>query len=103
MLRPWLHKFLHAIQALRTLPDQPFVLAEISNDLEPLRALNIRSPAQQGDIALSARLNQGVAQQPAVDGLRYETIHQVKGGTHDATVVVSSAWRSPFPLAGQAR
>lgn len=82
-----------AKQALRTLPDQPFVLTEISSDLERLRALIIRSPAQQGDIALSVRLNQGVAQQPTVDGLRYETIHQVKGETHDATVVVSSRQR----------
>lgn len=82
-----------AKQALRTLPDQPFVLAEISSDLELLRALNIRSPDKQGDIALSVRLNQVVAQQPAVDGLRYETIHQVKGETHDATVVVSSRLR----------
>jgi len=76
-------------KALRALPDQPFVLAEISSDLEPLRVLIIRSPAQQGDTALSVRFDQGIAQQPAVDGLRYETIHQVKGETHDATVVVS--------------
>lgn len=80
-------------KALRTLPDQPFVLAEISSDLEPLRVLIIRSPAQQGDTALSVRLDQGIAQQPAVDGLLYETIHQVKGETHDATVVVSSRRR----------
>ena len=82
-----------AKQALRTLPDQPFVLTEISSDLESLRALIIRSPARQGDIALSVRFKQGVAQQPTLDGLRYETIHQVKGETHDATVVVSSRQR----------
>lgn len=82
-----------AKQALRTLPDQPFVLAEISSGLEPLRRLIIRSPAQKGDIELSVSLNQGVVQQPTVDGLRYETIHQVKGETHEATVVVSSRQR----------
>ncbi|QFG34004.1 AAA family ATPase [Pseudomonas umsongensis] len=82
-----------AKRAIRSLPEQPFVLAEIRNELEPLRSLIIRSPAKQGDIALSVRLSQGVAQQSSVDGLRYETIHQVKGETHDATVVVSSRQR----------
>lgn len=79
-----------AKQTMRNLPDQAFVLDEISGDLEPLRELVLRSPAKQGDIALSVRLNQAVAQQPVADVLRYETIHQVKGETHDATVVVSS-------------
>lgn len=82
-----------AKRAIRSLPEQPFVLAEIRNELEPLKSLIIRSPANQGDIALSVRLTQGVAQQSFVDGLRYETIHQVKGETHDATVVVSSRQR----------
>lgn len=82
-----------AKQALRILPDQPFVLTEISSDLEPLKTLNIKSPAHQGDISLCVRLNQGLAQQPTVDGLRYETIHQVKGETHDVTVLVSSRQR----------
>ena len=68
-------------------------MTEISSDLESLRALIIRSPARQGDITLSVRFKQGVAQQPTLDGLRYETIHQVKGETHDATVVVSSRQR----------
>lgn len=39
---------------------------------------------------MSVRLGKGVAEQAVVDALRYETIHQVKGETHDATVVVSS-------------
>nr|WP_313042619.1 UvrD-helicase domain-containing protein [Pseudomonas sp.] len=77
-------------KTIRNLPDQAFVLDELSSDLEPLRALELRSPAKQGGIALSVRLNQAVAQQPVADVLRYETIHQVKGETHDATVVVSS-------------
>jgi hypothetical protein len=77
-------------QTMRNLPDQAFVLDEISGDLEPLRELILRSPAKQGDIALSVRLSQVVAPQPILDALRYETIHQVKGETHDATVVVSS-------------
>lgn len=79
-----------AKKTMRNLPDQAFVLDEISGDLEPLRVLELRSPAKQGGIALSVRLNQAVAQQPVADVLRYETIHQVKGETHDATVVVSS-------------
>ncbi|WP_223441667.1 UvrD-helicase domain-containing protein [Pseudomonas sp. BF-R-19] len=79
-----------AKRAMRSLPDQSFVLAEITTELEPLRDLILRAPPNQGDTTLSVRLSEGVAQQATVDGLRYETIHQVKGETHDATVVVSS-------------
>lgn len=82
-----------AKRAIRTLPDQVFVLEEIAADLEPLRAMVLRSPAKQGDTTLAVRLSEGVAKQASVDGLRYETIHQVKGETHDATVVVSSRQR----------
>jgi hypothetical protein len=79
-----------AKRVMRSLPDQCFVLAEITTELEPLRDLILRAPPNQGDTTLSVRLSEGVAQQATVDGLRYETIHQVKGETHDATVVVSS-------------
>uniref|UniRef100_UPI003F589D24 UvrD-helicase domain-containing protein n=1 Tax=Pseudomonas grandcourensis TaxID=3136736 RepID=UPI003F589D24 len=79
-----------AKQAMRSLPDQSFVLAEITTQLLPLRDLVLRAPKKQGDTSLSLRLSEGVAQQASIDSLRYETIHQVKGETHDATVVVSS-------------
>jgi len=79
-----------AKRALQALPDQTFVLAEIKSELEPLRVLPLRAPDNQGGSPLGARLSQGVGQQAVVDVLRYETIHQVKGETHDATIVVSS-------------
>lgn len=79
-----------AKRAMQSLPDQPFVLVEIATEFQPLKSLVLRAPSNQGDITLSESLSKGVAQQPPVDSLRYETIHQVKGETHDATVVVSS-------------
>lgn len=81
---------------IRRLPDQPFVLPEISEEIDALRKLNLRSPAGQGNKPLSIRFDQGVDQQSSVDSLRYETIHQIKGETHDATVVVSSLKRSVY-------
>jgi hypothetical protein len=85
-----------AKDAIRRIPDQPFVLPEISEEVNALRNLNLRSPTGQGNKPLSIRFDQGVAQQSSVDSLRYETIHQVKGETHDATVVVSSLKRSIY-------
>jgi superfamily I DNA/RNA helicase len=82
--------------AIRRLPDQSFVLPEISAEVDALRNFSLRSPAGQGDKPLSIRFDQGVAQQNSVDSLRYETIHQVKGETHDVTVVVSSLKRSVY-------
>lgn len=83
-------------RALQALPDQPFVLAEIKSELDPLKGLMLRAPDNQGDTALSVRLGKGVAEQTVVDALRYETIHQVKGETHDATVVVSSLQKGRY-------
>lgn len=79
-----------AKQAIQQIPDQPFALPEIEDELGALRTLSLKAPARQGKQLLSIRLAQGVDQQHSVDQLRYETIHQVKGETHDATVVVSS-------------
>lgn len=76
--------------ALRQLPDQAFVPAEIRVDLEGLRELNISARAGEGQNQVSVRLLSHDRQEYRPDSLRYETIHQVKGETHDVTVLVSS-------------
>ncbi|MNN64476.1 hypothetical protein D3C81_1799170 [compost metagenome] len=76
--------------ALRQLPDQAFVPPEIREDLEGLRELNISARAGEGQNQVSVRLLSHDRQQYRPDSLRYETIHQVKGETHDVTVLVSS-------------
>ncbi len=76
--------------ALRQLPDQAFVPAEIREDLEGLRELNIIARAGEGKNQVSVRLMSHEHKEYRPDSLRYETIHQVKGETHDVTVLVSS-------------
>ncbi|KJZ39931.1 MULTISPECIES: ATP-dependent helicase [Pseudomonas] len=76
--------------ALRQLPDQAFIPAEIREDLEGLRGLNLVARKGQGNKPVSVRLVSQEIQDGQSDTLRYETIHQVKGETHDVTVVVSS-------------
>jgi len=74
--------------ALRQLPDQPFVPQTIAAKLEGLRTLSLSAPAGLGEQVLSDRLS--VAYQKQASTHRYATIHQVKGETHDVTVLVSS-------------
>lgn len=76
--------------ALRQLPDQALVPVELLDTLQPLRTLNIVARKGQGDQPVSVRLTSQERGGEAPDNLRYETIHQVKGETHDVTVVVSS-------------
>ncbi|WP_310348375.1 UvrD-helicase domain-containing protein [Pseudomonas sp. BE134] len=76
--------------AIRKLPDQAFIPAEIRDELESLRALNLVARPGQGAKLVSVRLMSQEDQDGQPDNLRYETIHQVKGETHDVTVVVSS-------------
>lgn len=76
--------------ALGKLPDQAFVPVEMRGHLEVLRGLNLRARPKQGKTLISQRLA-GVPDEAAQrDSLRFETIHGVKGETHDVTVVVSS-------------
>ena len=81
------------ILALRQLPDQAFVPDEILNELQELRGLNLVTKRGQGDKPVSIRLSSQDIQDGESETLRYETIHQVKGETHDVTVVVSSRKR----------
>jgi len=76
--------------ALGQLPDRAFVPVEMRGRLEGLRGLNLRARPGQGKSLISERLA-GVPDKAAHrDSLRFDTIHGVKGETHDVTVVVSS-------------
>lgn len=76
--------------ALRQIPDQVLIPTEIRTDLEALRGLNLVARRGQGEKPVSVRLVSQEIQDGQPDTLRYETIHQVKGETHDVTIVVSS-------------
>ncbi len=76
--------------ALRQIPNQEFIPAEIRKELEALRDLNLVARQGQSKKPVSVRLMSQDIQGGEPDKLRYETIHQVKGETHDVTVVVSS-------------
>lgn len=76
--------------AIRQLPDQAFIPAEIRDELKSLRGLNLVARQGQGAKLVSVRLMSQENRDGQPDKLRYETIHQVKGETHDVTVVVSS-------------
>ncbi|MCO1623699.1 UvrD-helicase domain-containing protein [Pseudomonas putida] len=76
--------------AIRRLPDQPFVPEEIRQELMALKDANLVARKGQGDKPVSVRVVSQEVQGELPDTLRYETIHQVKGETHDVTVVVSS-------------
>ncbi|MCF5544291.1 UvrD-helicase domain-containing protein [Pseudomonas salomonii] len=76
--------------ALRQLPDEAFVPGEIREELQELRKLNLVTRRGQGEKPVAIRLVSQEAQNKVPETLRYETIHQVKGETHDVTVVVSS-------------
>lgn len=76
--------------AIRQLPDQAFIPAEIRGDLEALRGLNLVARPGQGKKPVSVQLISQRGEDGQTDTLRFETIHGVKGETHDVTVVVSS-------------
>lgn len=76
--------------ALRQIPDQVLIPIEIRTDLDALRGLNLVARRGQGKKPVSVRLVSQEIQDGQPDTLRYETIHQVKGETHDVTIVVSS-------------
>lgn len=76
--------------AIRQLPDQPFVPMELRDVLDGLRGLNLVARKGQGGKPVTVRVVSQEMLEGLPDTLRYETIHQVKGETHDVTVVVSS-------------
>ena len=76
--------------ALGKLPDQTFVPVEVREHLDGLRGLHLRARSGQGKMLISERLAGVPDVATQRDCLRFETIHGVKGETHDVTVVVSS-------------
>ncbi|MGE6793997.1 UvrD-helicase domain-containing protein [Pseudomonas guineae] len=75
-------------RTIQALPDQPFVPHFIVPLLEGLREVSLSAPTGKGAEALAKQLLQG-RQQPTANH-RFATIHQVKGESHDATVLLSS-------------
>lgn len=75
-------------KAIQSLPDQLFVPNELAGKLENLRKVQISAPAGLGECTLQSRLFDGY--QDTRSHFRLATIHEVKGETHDATVLVSS-------------
>jgi len=80
-------------KAIRSIPDQPFVPDELAGKLEGLREAHLSAPAGLGKTTLQSRLVD--RHQDTGTRLRFATIHQVKGETHEATVVVSSLQSGP--------
>lgn len=81
--------------AIRKLPDQPFVPIELREELGALKDMRLVARKGQGNKPVSVRMVSQEVQGEQPDTLRYETIHQVKGETHDVTVVVSSQQPGP--------
>lgn len=80
-------------RTIRSIPDQPFVPDELVGKLEGLREAHLSAPAGLGKATLQSRLVE--RHQETGTRLRFATIHQVKGETHEATVVVSSLQSGP--------
>lgn len=80
-------------QTIRLIPDQPFIPEELVGRLEPLREVNLSSPSQLGHTSLQSRLID--RQQETGSRFRFATIHNVKGETHEATILVSSLKPGP--------
>lgn len=73
---------------IQTLPGQPFVPVSILPLLEGLRDVSLSAPAGKGAEVVAEQLLQ-LGQQP-ISNHRVATIHQVKGESHDVTVLLSS-------------
>ena len=80
-------------RTLRSIPDQAFVPDELAGKLEGLREAHLSAPAGLGKATLENRLVD--RRQDTDTRLQFSTIHQVKGETHEATVVVSSLQSGP--------
>ncbi|WP_236208043.1 UvrD-helicase domain-containing protein [Pseudomonas tohonis] len=75
-------------RVIQTLPGQQFVPLSIVPLLEGLRDVSLSAPAGKGAEVVAEQLVQ-LGQQP-ISNHRVATIHQVKGESHDATVLLSS-------------
>lgn len=80
-------------KTIRSIPDQAFVPDELAGKLEGLREAHLSAPVGLGKATLQSRLVD--RHQDTGMRLRFATIHQVKGETHEATVVVSSLKPGP--------
>jgi hypothetical protein len=75
---------------LNELPKQAFVIADIAVAIAPLTALGLRSPAGLGEQLVTQRLSLVTLQESSI---RLATIHEIKGETHEATMLVSASRR----------
>jgi hypothetical protein len=73
---------------INELPKQAFVIADIAVAIAPLAALGLRSPAGLGEQLVTQRLSLVALQQSSI---RLATIHEIKGETHEATMLVSAS------------
>lgn len=80
-------------KTIRSIPDQSFIPDELVGKLESLREAHLCAPAGLGKLTLQSRLVD--RHQDTGTRLRFSTIHQVKGETHEATVLVSSLQPGP--------
>ncbi|KDN97016.1 UvrD-helicase domain-containing protein [Pseudomonas donghuensis] len=75
---------------LNELPMQAFVIADIAVAIAPLATLGLRSPAGLGEQLVTQRLSLVTLHQRRI---RLATIHEIKGETHEATMLVSASRR----------
>jgi DNA helicase-2/ATP-dependent DNA helicase PcrA len=80
-------------KTIRSIPDRSFVPDELAGKLEGLREAHLAAPAGLGKVTLQSRLID--RHHDTGTRLRFSTIHQVKGETHEATVLVSSLQAGP--------
>lgn len=75
---------------LNELPRQAFVAADIAAVIAQLAELGLRSPSGLGDQLVSQRLALVALHKSSI---RLATIHEIKGETHEATMLVSASRR----------
>ncbi|MCF5725166.1 UvrD-helicase domain-containing protein [Pseudomonas syringae] len=75
---------------LNELPMQAFLSADIAVAIAPLAEVVLRSPAGLGEQLVAQRLSLVVLHQSRI---RLATIHEIKGETHEATMLVSASRR----------
>ena len=80
-------------KTIRSIPNQTFVPDELAGKLEGLREAHLSAPHGLGKATLQSRLVD--RHQDTGTRLSFATFHQVKGETHEATVVVSSLQPGP--------
>ena len=72
---------------LRNIHNYPFVNDEIASILSKLKEVNLSAPKGKGDVEISYLL---ANRNSSIQTFKKTTIHQVKGESHDVTMLVSS-------------